>query len=634
MILGKNKRLFKRIISFSIAFLMIMGLVLTQNIFALNSISGKASNFSGYRILDDHTIEFWVDKGGGITPEASQLKIWKGTENSGNQIPIINVTNGSARNVSGIIGKIPQGQSYILTIPSASFKSGETYTLAINNTVSAGSNTLGWFTSHKDISFSFSIPQSNSTPNTNSNYLSSTTPISNSWPENNAANVAVESNIWISTSVPVDNYNEVKAGLLLKKNGVPVKYDNYLYTGTVTNGNNDAGIFSPVVTDDHTFFYFPLTVGGKDTSIYNLQADSQYELLVPEMKMINGQTIPKHSINFHTASSTVATQFASNSSVSSSGDNLQINWNESQESKNISPAPSAYNVYASTDKYWNYVKLNTAPITGTSFVASNCGLLPNTTYYFRVSALSNKNILTGESGDVIESGFSNAIEGKISSNTNDTGNQTGGNSGGNTGSQTGGNPENQTGGNTKTGGNTNTNAGSETGVNAGGNTGGQAGENAQTVGSTGTNTGSESGVNNGVQSSGNETESKVNNGMLALSGNTSTTSNTASQSSTGENVISNSGENITGSAAQGNENTSSNDDTISAKKVDDNKNGSDAKTSKKSSSNNKESKNTSVKESLLGKMNPISWIAVIISLVLIYRIVFVILKSRKKVNKK
>lgn len=615
--------------SFSIAFLMIMGLVLTQNIFALNSISGKASNFSGYRILDDHTIEFWVDKGGGTTPEASQLKIWEATENSGNQIPIIGVTNGSARNVSGIVGKIPQGQSYILTTSSASFKAGETYTLAINNSVSAGSNTLGWFTSHKDISLSFSIPKSILQPNNSSNYLSSTTPIFNSWPENNATNVAVESNIWISTSIPVDNYNEVKAGLLLKKNGVPVKYDNYLYTGTVASGNNDTDIFSPVVNDDHTFFYFPLTVGGKDTSIYNLQADSQYELVVPEMKMINGQTIPQHSINFHTASSTVATEFASDPSVSSSGDNLQINWNAPQEIKNISPAPSAYNVYASTDKYWNYVKLNTSPITGTSFVTSNCGLLPNTTYYFRVSALSNKNILTGESHDVIESGFSNVIEGKMSSNTNDNGNQTGGNVGGNDGSQTGGNPENQTGGNNQTGGSTNTN---------GGNNESKIGENTQNVASTDINTGSEARVNNEVQAAGSKAESVASNGVLALIGNTSASASTSvnktSQASTGETVISDAGENITGSAEQGNENTSSNDDTISAKKVDDNKNGSDAKTSKKSSSNNKESKNTSVKESLLGKMNTISWIAVIISLVLIYRIVFIILKSRKNVDKK
>jgi len=86
-----------------------------------------------------------------------------------------------------------------------------------------------------------------------------------------------------------------------------------------------------------------------------------------------------------------------------SGNNVQIGWNAVvagpiSTQNDGWPAADGYNVYVSTDPYWNFVKFNTSLIpqpenststTPVSYTASTSGLKPNTTYYVRVSPSCN-----------------------------------------------------------------------------------------------------------------------------------------------------------------------------------------------------------------------------------------------------
>ncbi|MDP4146159.1 MAG: fibronectin type III domain-containing protein [Bacillota bacterium] len=422
---SKKVQLIKRISVMLQVFIVITTLTFPIKTFALNSYTpqGKAPNLMGYRVIDDHTLQIFTDKSNPIV-EAAEFHIFHGTNSEGESIAINDLTVDSGLNFSGLKGQLPSGSNFILTTAKGAFKSGEIYTVVINNNITYGSGSLGWFSSHTDQMISFTIPNTFANPNSNSEYSVSSEEIIKSWPMNNAANVPVEGNIWITSSIPIKNYTQLQQNLIIKKNGIQLRYDNYLYTGTDTIPNKNADIFAPVINDDHNSIVIPLTVGSHTAPCYNLEQGAQYEVVIPEMELVNGQVISEHSIVFHTAGSTVSNKFSSGNPVAIiKGNNVKIDWSNIAPSSNaavnisgdsgpayISPAPTGYNIYASTDKYWNYVKLNSCPITGTSFDTTNCGLKANTTYYFRISTLSNANVITGAKGDTVESGFSNEVE--------------------------------------------------------------------------------------------------------------------------------------------------------------------------------------------------------------------------------
>lgn len=414
MISRKNINYFNRVIVFFTAFILLFGLAFSQKVLALNGGSGsKALNFIGYRVTDNHTINIWIDKN--YSPDSAAFKIFQGSGTDGQQIGISAAARGSNSSITGTMATgLSKGADIVLTTSDA-LVSGQLYTIDINNNITAHNGiSLGYFTSKNDSIFSFTVPDSFAgTNNSGCTYSSSAVPVVNSWPKNNDTNISIEGNIWVNASVPVTNFSQVIAGLKLSEDGK----GNLAYDSTIDE-TKDGDIYAPIVNDDHTLFYFPMTGSGGSHS-YNLDSNAKYSLYVPEMDMINGQIIPAQTITFNTSASNVSTKLSPAPTSTIVGDALQIAWTAPADVANVSPAPFAYNIYASTDKYWNYVKLNTTPITDTSFNTSNCGLNPNTNYYFRITGLSNKNIQTNSinNDSVIESGFSDAVQATISTDT-------------------------------------------------------------------------------------------------------------------------------------------------------------------------------------------------------------------------
>ncbi len=393
-------------VSLILAFVFLMSLTLGQSAFALNAGSGnKVVTYSGYRYVNDTQIQVWVDKNIGTGPfEHLQFRIFEGTDTSGTKITISSVEAGSGSNISSVSG-LSRGGSYLIS-SAVPFKSGKVYTVVLNNTINTNNGiNLGQFYFHKDTEFSFTAPDTPGTPNVNGIYTS-VAPKLDSRPEKNAINVPQEVMIWFSLNIPMDNttaaqFSNYTAGtstLVLKKNGVPVTYDYSI------NDASDGDIYAPIVTDDRTTVKFPM-VGGGSAYSYNLDSNATYTLEIPAITLVNGTVIPKQTLKFTTASDIVPTKFEGELSAAPSGPDLTITWPACNENKDLSgnllsPAASSYNVWYSDNPYWDFVKLNPAPVPASTTSYTTSGLKPSTTYYFRVTAVNGS----------AETGFSDYVQ--------------------------------------------------------------------------------------------------------------------------------------------------------------------------------------------------------------------------------
>lgn len=380
MICLKNKLLNKLFSWLAIALLMFSAIPL-QEAAGLNASGNKGFNFQGYRYVDKHTIRVWLDKSTILTTaDLGKFRIYAGNSLNGHQLQLDSAVYESSSNVSNVSG-LGNGACIILTTAAdEAFVPGSTYTVALNSTLKAKSGmTLGNHHFHQDIVFAFTVPQVEANANTGAVYSDDAPVIWQSWPENGETNLPLEGNIWFQFNLPVQNYDEVKAGLVLKKDGVSLKFDSTM------DGSKDGDIYSPLVTDDHTMFFFPM-IGGGSAYSYNLEPGAQYTLEIPAVQAVNGQTIPAQTLTFRTASEVTPTKVTGALTTIASGSNLELKWPAAPELADISPAATGYNVYVSQNPNWDFMKLNAAPVTATSYVVS--GLNPDTTYYFRVAPLN------------------------------------------------------------------------------------------------------------------------------------------------------------------------------------------------------------------------------------------------------
>lgn len=415
MYLSSRFRKKNAIVSLLLVFMFLMSIIVAPHADALNAGSGsKENSFVGYRYLNSTQIQIWADKNIGSTFYPGQYKIYEGNDPSiGQQIDVASVAAGSGPNVSGITG-LSGGGSIKITSAEA-FMPGHVYTIVVTNTLKSNNGlTLGHVNNHKDIAFSFVAPDTPATPNVNGTY-SSITPIMNNWPANNATNVPVEGLISFSLNVPMDNatasafsnWTAKTSTLVLKKDGIPVIYDYSI------NSSPDGSIYAPIVSDDRTFVFFPMTGGGSSLSC-NLDFNTSYTLEIPEIHLINGQTIPAQTISFTTASDDVPAAFSSKPTMSTTGDNLSFSWQTINAVTGAWPAATGYNVWASTDPYFNFIKLNSTPISAptTSYDYDVSGLQPSTEYYFRVTAINGS--AEGGFSDYVQATTPAAVTGTIS----------------------------------------------------------------------------------------------------------------------------------------------------------------------------------------------------------------------------
>ncbi|HEX2937288.1 MAG TPA: hypothetical protein VHO66_00005 [Ruminiclostridium sp.] len=396
-------------------FAVVLAISLIMAFFGLNAAAlqsnvnqNKTANFDGYRVVASNKIELIFDKPPQV-PDASgaQFKLYIGAGTTGSQIAIAGAAIGTDNPritmtaAAGTGFYFPNGGSYVLTT-AANLTAGTTYTLVMSNTVVGGSGfTFGHTNSNRDITFSFTCPDTiKPGSNAYSVYNSAVAPTINFKPNQNSTNVSLEGNVFFTTSVPVANYSQVLSGMVLKRNGVTVSYAPRTTSSTVSNSYD---CYAPVYNDDHTFFGFLLTQGTSTYYDFNWKPNSTYTLSVPAIQTINGKTIPAQTFTFTTMNGDTPGKITSNVTVTASGTSAKIGWNAvvagPAGTENTGwPAATGYNVYVSTNPYWGFVKLNTSLIaqpvgavntTPVSYTTYMYGLKGSTRYYVRVAPVCN-----------------------------------------------------------------------------------------------------------------------------------------------------------------------------------------------------------------------------------------------------
>ncbi len=330
---------------------------------ALNGQGNKAANFLGYEYVDSHNIRIFTDKGDS-NPPRDAVKIFQGSGVNGTRLTVdASVLNPNEVDMvtGGPAGDSAKANATTIRVVE-SFQPGQLYTVLISGTVKGRNNLpLGFFYFNKDIMFTFEVPDAAG------NYSKPVTLVSR--PENGASMVPWEGNIGFTVSQAVYNHEEVASGIVLKKNGVILAHGMDTY--------------APIDGYPHTFFYLPMTGSGGSTS-YNLSPNSEYTLIIPAIKGSNGNVLLEgKEISFHTTSADLVEKFATAPLITANAGVLNVSW------ATISGA-TGYNIYASENPYFNFAKLNPAPVTEMTYqtTITGVGLDPAKSYFIRVTAVN------------------------------------------------------------------------------------------------------------------------------------------------------------------------------------------------------------------------------------------------------
>lgn len=329
---------------------------------ALNGPGNKAANFLGYEYIDSHNIKVFTDKGNSNPPKEA-VRIFRGSGVDGERLTVDTTYAGTDIDIATGSTAYTSSKTTVTNIRTVeAFEPGQLYTVLISSAV-RGNNALplSFFYFNKDIMFTFEVPDASG------NYSSPVSIISR--PENGATMVPWEGNIGFTVSQAVYNHEEVKDNLVLKKNG----------TSLVLGSD----IYNPIDGYPHCFFYFPMTGSGAATS-FDLSASSDYTLIIPPIKGADGGVLlGEQSITFSTTGEDLPDCFIHEPVVAASAGILNVSW------ETVSGA-TGYNVYASEDPYFDFVKLNASPVTETSYETAfaDVGLDAAKSYFIRVTPVN------------------------------------------------------------------------------------------------------------------------------------------------------------------------------------------------------------------------------------------------------
>ncbi len=339
-----------------------------------NSTGNKALNYCGYQYVDSNTIYVYLDKGtpsSGNNPVKEQFKITKVSDSS--NVPISTLTRGSGSGIGD--SGLTQGTRITLDTTN-NFDSDALYEVTIGNTLYSnnGSNIGSYYTKH-DVEFEF---KSAATPTGDITVTRR--------PMNINGGVPWEGNIGFTIDRPVastTDADDILAGMALQKwdgsDWADVIMDDTI-DGTEEPG---AECYTPHYNTARTYFFYPLTANTDDNVCYNLSS-GQYRLTVPSFT-IGAQTYNGATFEFTTTTGDVPGKLTTAPTVAtgSQAGYLDVSWSAGT----TDPIASNYNVYYSTDKYWNFVKANSSVVSSTSYTIT--GLTPSQLYYVRITPVNS-----------------------------------------------------------------------------------------------------------------------------------------------------------------------------------------------------------------------------------------------------
>lgn len=338
--------------------------------FGHNAPGNKSINVLGYQYVNTTTLKVFFDKAL-FGPQAGQFRLQTA---GGSNVPISSISTASGSGWTNV--NSPTGTTVTIT-PQTALSYNTSYKVIVSSTISANNGlTAGYYQSRNDITLNFKTPDSNGT------YSGTPTltliPVGTS----NSVSMTVEA----IADMPIDTSSITLSDAKLQKsdNGGSTFYDAIEDTTLDTNIVSGAECYVTQINDAHTSLFLPETLGGSTTPAYNLTSyNKMYKLSIPStIKAVNGNVFSYGTQTFTTgqgdtpANMTVAPTVTGNTSSS-----VSLQWSDIT----ASPVPAGYNVYYSTNPYFDFVKATDAVNhNGTTNTCTVTGLTSGNTYYFRI----------------------------------------------------------------------------------------------------------------------------------------------------------------------------------------------------------------------------------------------------------
>ncbi|MBY9081479.1 S-layer homology domain-containing protein [Paenibacillus sp. HN-1] len=346
-----------------------------ERLYALNSQGGKNFQFLGYRYLNERQLQLWFDKNlPQSNADPAQFRIYSGAKAEGEGLKVASLSSSADKNQS--IAGMPAGSSYVLELSAGeTFSKGRQYTVVLSGTLVANNKvSLGAYRSNEDTVFTFSVPVSPKV------YTGAGDPVIVHSLQDGATGVPVETGLSFILDRPAAHPEDVAKGIVLKENGTALPLDSTLDADRLTG----AVCYAAQFTDDGTFFFLPLS-GSGGTVAYDLGFDKEYTLQIPDIRTVDGQDIPAHSVKFRTTAQDVPPPMNGTIDAKWDSGNLQLSWSSLAYT-------TGYHLYSSSDQYWGFKKESGAPISGNAYTVT--GIIPGSSRYYRLTGVND----AGEGG--------------------------------------------------------------------------------------------------------------------------------------------------------------------------------------------------------------------------------------------
>jgi hypothetical protein len=211
--------------------------------------------------------------------------------------------------------------------------------------------------------------------------------------------VCVSENIVAISDIPIDTTSFNLSDIYLQKSTDGETYSDVI-VDTTFDGVEDSGAecYLTQINDVHTTLFIPMTLGGQASAVHNLSSyDTQYRLVVPpNIEDLEDERFFNDSVNHYYLFKTGYDTSASLGNITPTftghtSSSVSLSWSDVATDAS-GPAPVHYNVYYSTNPYFDFVKSsNPVDDSGATNTSTVTGLTQGQTYYFRIVPINDAN---------------------------------------------------------------------------------------------------------------------------------------------------------------------------------------------------------------------------------------------------